>query len=120
MSERRTLVGKSDSFSSDQIKVIEVKGQEIGIARLPDGALRAVLNRCPHKGAPICRGFTAGVWDAKEPGQLTLDESRTVVVCPWHGFEYDLRSGIEVCWKRPSRLRLYPIEEENGEVFVTL
>jgi nitrite reductase (NADH) small subunit len=117
---QRILVGKSVDFSVGAIRVIQVNGQEIGIVRLRDGALRAVLNRCPHKGAPICRGFIAGVWASTTPGELTLDETRSVIVCPWHGFEYDLSTGSEVCWKRVSRLRLYPIEEVNGEVFVAV
>lgn len=116
----RILIGTSDNFSIGEIRAIEVNGQEIGVARLRDGALRAILNRCPHKGAPICRGFIAGVWDSTAPGELLLDESRSVLVCPWHGFEFDLNTGNEVCWKRASRLRLYPIEEVNGEVFVSM
>jgi nitrite reductase/ring-hydroxylating ferredoxin subunit len=117
---QRILIGKSADFSVGGIKEIEVNGNEIGVARLRDGALRAVLNRCPHKGAPICRGFIAGVWDSTKPGELILDESRSVLVCPWHGFEYDLSTGYEVCWKRDLRLRLYPIEETDGQVFVSM
>ena len=117
---QRIPIGKSGNFSAGEMTAIEVDGREIGVTRLRDGALRAVLNRCPHKGAPICRGFIAGVWDSTVPGELILDESRSVLVCPWHGFEYDLSTGNEVCWKRASRLRLYPIEEVNGEVFVLM
>jgi 3-phenylpropionate/trans-cinnamate dioxygenase ferredoxin subunit len=28
-----------------------------------------------------------------EPGTYSLDPDRPVVVCPWHGWEYDLASG---------------------------
>jgi nitrite reductase (NADH) small subunit len=115
---QRFLIGKSGNFSIGEMTALEVNGREIGITRLRDGALRAVLNRCPHKGAPICRGLIAGVWESSFPGELELDESRSVLVCPWHGFAYDLRTGDELDWNRPSRLRLYPIEEVNGEVFV--
>jgi nitrite reductase (NADH) small subunit len=118
--EQRILIGRSTNFSIGEMRAIEVDGREIGVTRLRNGALRAVLNRCPHKGAPICRGFIAGVWDSTSPGELLLDESRSVLVCPWHGFAYDLATGNEVRWKRVSRLRLYPIEEVNGEVFVSM
>jgi nitrite reductase/ring-hydroxylating ferredoxin subunit len=117
---QRIPIGKSGNFKIGEMNAVEVEGRELGITRLRDGALRAVLNRCPHKGAPICRGFIAGVWDSTSPGELLLDESRSVLVCPWHGFAYDLHTGNEVCWKRTSRLRLYPIEEVNGEVFVSM
>jgi nitrite reductase/ring-hydroxylating ferredoxin subunit len=107
---QRILIGKSANFAVGEIKAIEVNGREIGVARLRDGALRPVLNRCPHK--------RPGAWDATTPGELILDDSRSVLVCPWHGFAYDLNTGYEVYWKRASRLRLFPIEEADGEVFV--
>lgn len=42
------------------------------------------------------------------------------LACPWHGFEYDLSTGKEVCWRRPTRLRMFGIEEVGGEVIVSI
>jgi nitrite reductase/ring-hydroxylating ferredoxin subunit len=42
------------------------------------------------------------------------------LVCPWHGFEFDLSTGKEVFWKRPASLRMYPIEDIDGEIFVMM
>ena len=115
---QRFRIGKSVDFIVGTMKVLEVNGREIGVARLRNGDLRAVMNRCPHKGAPICHGLISGVWDATGPGELAFDESRDVLVCPWHGFQYELATGTEVFWKRASRLRMYAIEEGDGDVFV--
>ena len=52
--------------------------------------------------------------------EITLDKSRDVLVCPWHGFAFDLSTGREVSWKRPASLRLYAVEEIQNEVFVTI
>ena len=46
--------------------------------------------------------------------------SRDVLVCPWHSFQFDLNTGKEVFWKRPATLRMYPIEEIQSEVLVTV
>ena len=54
------------------------------------------------------------------PGDITLDKSREILVCPWHGFEFDLSTGKEVFWKRPASLRMYPIEDIDGEIFVMM
>ena len=43
-----------------------------------------------------------------------------VLVCPWHGFQFSLETGQELFWHKPSRLRMYEIEEADGAVFVTL
>jgi 3-phenylpropionate/trans-cinnamate dioxygenase ferredoxin subunit len=116
----RFNIGSSRDFVIGELKLVEVNKREIGVVRLQNGELRAVMNRCPHKGAPICRGIIGGAWGSTGPGEITLDKSRDVLVCPWHGFAFDLSTGKEVYWKRASRLRMYAIEEILGEVLVTV
>ena len=117
---KRFTVGSSGDFSVGRIKFVELDGREVGVIRLNNGELRAIMNRCPHKGAPICRGIVGGLWDSTGPGEITHDLTREVLVCPWHGFEFDLRTGRELFWKRPATLRMYPIEEVDGEIVVTV
>jgi 3-phenylpropionate/trans-cinnamate dioxygenase ferredoxin subunit len=118
--KQRFRVGSSSDFSIGKIRLVELNGREVGVVRLRSGELRALMNRCPHKGAPICKGIISGAWDSTGPGDITLDEGRDVLVCPWHGFEFNLDTGKEPFWKRPASLRMYPIEDINGEVFVTV
>lgn len=116
-----TRVGRSSDFEAGAISLLEVNGREIGIVRLRSGELRAVLNYCPHKGAPVCRGFIGGgVWQSSGPGDLSFDASQEVLVCPWHGFEFSLASGRELGWSKGSRLRFYPVHEAGGDVFVSV
>ena len=109
-----TRVGKSSDFEPGAIALVEINGREIGIIRLQSGELRAVLNYCPHKGAPICKGFIGGVWQSSGPGDLSFDASQDVLVCPWHGFEFSLDSGRELCWNKRSRLRFYPVTKQRA------
>jgi len=118
--QQQHKVGCSQDFAIGQMNVFELQGREIGVIRLPGGDLRAINNSCPHKGAPICRGIVGGTWRSSGPGDLTLDSGSVALACPWHGFEYDLATGEEVCWRRPTRLRMYGVEEVDGEVIVTL
>jgi nitrite reductase/ring-hydroxylating ferredoxin subunit len=117
---QRHNIGKSENFAVGRMKLVRIGAREIGIIRLQSGQLRAVMNRCPHKGAPICQGIIGGVWDSSGPGQLTFEATRHVLVCPWHGFEYDLATGREVCWEGAGSLRMYPVEDADGEVVVAL
>ena len=112
---QRITIGSVDEFPAGQMKLISANGREIGVIRLHSGELRAVMNRCPHKGAPICRGIVGGVWDSTGPGELMLDKNRSTLVCPWHGFEFDLETGKEVCWRRPASLRMYRVEESAAK-----
>ena len=117
---QRLTIGKSQDFPVGEMRLMELKGRQIGVIRLRCGELRAIMNRCPHKGAPICRGILGGVWNWTRSGELTFGRAREVLVCPWHGFEFDLASGQEVYWKRPARLRTYPIEDVDGVVLLEL
>jgi hypothetical protein len=73
---QRLNIGRSQDFTVGEMKLVRLNGREIGVTRLHGGELRAVMNRCPHKGAPICRGVVGGVWDSTGPGEITLDKSR--------------------------------------------
>jgi len=95
--------------------VARVAGREIGVLRLADGTLAAVRNRCPHSGAPLCRGTPVerltGV-----PGTYA-GSGRTVLRCPWHGWEFDVVTGS--CPDEPSmRVAVYAVRVEDGRVLV--
>ncbi len=49
------------------------------VARI-GGALAAVQNECPHRGAPLAEGMV-------EDGRI---------VCPWHGWSFDPVTGAEL------------------------
>ena len=76
MTRQRITIGSVDEFPAGQMKLISANGREIGVIRLHSGELRAIMNRCPHKGAPICRGIVGGVWDST--GNRTMRR----VACP--------------------------------------
>jgi len=82
--------------------------------------MHAVLNRCPHKGAPVCRGIVGGTWPPSAVGELSFERDGHVLTCPWHGFEFDLSTGAELFQERPMRLRKYRTMTEGGSVFLML
>ena len=119
-SGRRIAVGREDGFPVGKFIIVDAAEHEIGVVRLPSGELRAVRNRCPHKAAPICRGIVGGTWPPGKPGTLAYDRSGEVLICPWHGYEYDLNTGRELYQAVPTQLHLFPVTVEAGEVYVTL
>jgi nitrite reductase/ring-hydroxylating ferredoxin subunit len=100
-----------------------VDGREIGVFRV-NGRLHAWRNRCPHQGGPVCTGDVLG------RTELLLAPDRTVVrelrndavlhlACPWHGWEFDVETGV--CAALPDRRLLRAeLDERDGEVYVTL
>lgn len=115
------FVGCVDDIPDRGRKVIGHDNGEVGVFRL-DGRFYAWHNECAHRGGPICQGRLYR--DVEEPvaadgtvGAMRYKESSLNIVCPWHGYEYDLRTGINVA--NPTlRLREAPIEIRNGEIYV--
>jgi nitrite reductase (NADH) small subunit len=107
-------VGSLDQLEHDRVVVARVGGREIGVLMDNDGP-RAIRNRCPHMGAPLCLG-TLREREAGAPGRYAF-EGRRVLHCPWHGWEFDLESGVCPDDGR-MRVAVYPVQVRDGRVLV--
>jgi len=109
-------IGSLDELERAGRLVARVGGREVGVVRDPDGGrLVGVRNRCPHHGAPLCLGRIRERASGT-PGRYAL-EGRSVLRCPWHGWEFDLDTGV--CRDEPSlRAAVYPVRVEDGRVLV--
>lgn len=112
------LVGDAAELVDGKFKIVQQGTFKIGVTRLRDGTIRAVRNWCPHKGAAICKGVIGGTWPPSAPGDLVYDREGEILVCPWHGFEYDLRTGDELYRKAPTRLRFYEVVERDARIYL--
>jgi 3-phenylpropionate/trans-cinnamate dioxygenase ferredoxin subunit len=114
-------VARVDDVPADRGLVVEAAGREIGLFRLGD-EIFALRNRCPHQGGPVgTGGVFASVRGKVENRRLRefLDHDEMVVVCPWHGWEFDVRKGT--CMADPTRrVMSYPTKVVDGEVIVVV
>ena len=94
-------------------KVVEIKGRSIGVFNVA-GEFFALLNRCPHAGGPLCGGTVTGLRQADRPGEYEYSRPGEIVRCPWHGWEFDIKTGQS--WFDPARVRVkpYPVTVESG------
>jgi nitrite reductase (NADH) small subunit len=95
--------------------------REIGVFKYK-GKLHAYDNRCIHMGGPVCTGEILGATrvtldDGQRITGVRLDEGEMRLICPWHGWEYDLATG-EVAHNRKIRLRRFEVTVEDGVVYV--
>jgi nitrite reductase/ring-hydroxylating ferredoxin subunit len=84
-------------------KIVEVAGRSIGIFNL-DGVFFALRNRCPHQGGPLCTGSLGGFISSSGPGEYDYSRAGEMLRCPWHGWEFDIRTGQS--WFDPARVRV--------------
>ena len=110
--------GPLEEFREREVTIVRLDGREVGIVRW-DGDIYALANVCVHQRGPLCRGTLSARLDAPVPGAMELDEAAPVLACPWHGWEFDVRTG-RALWDRRYRVRTYRAHVEDGRVLVEL
>ena len=83
-------------------KLVSVAGKQIALFNVR-GAYFAILNRCPHQGGSLYAGRLTGLVRSGEPGCYSYERDGEIIRCPWHGWEFDLRTGRS--WAEPARIR---------------
>ena len=73
-----------------------------------------LLNRCPHQGAALCEGPLIGLAQSSDPGEIEYTRLGEILRCPWHGWEFDIRTGQSYCDPKKFRTRAYPVNVEPG------
>ncbi len=112
------VVATVEEIQPGQRKIVDVGGRSVGVFNV-GGEFFAVLNRCPHQGGPLCKGETLGFLRPGEVGEFQYSRAGEIVRCPWHGWEYDLRTGQS--WFDPGRVvvRRYEVSVEPGAQLLT-
>lgn len=110
METRHVVCGASELLPGER-KIVEVQGRSIGVFNV-DGAFYALRNRCPHKGAPLCRGPLMGLVTSPEPYRYELSREGQILRCPWHGWEFDVTNGQSVYNPHRMRVKKYDVSVE--------
>jgi nitrite reductase/ring-hydroxylating ferredoxin subunit len=110
----RYVVARTSDIPEGERLIVDVAGRQVGIFHL-DGEFHALLHRCPHLGGPLCLGSIVGIIESSGPGDLRFDPTRKYLTCPWHGWEFDIRTGQSYFDPDRVRARRYPVDIEHGE-----
>jgi nitrite reductase/ring-hydroxylating ferredoxin subunit len=117
------VIGRADEFPDPGRKVVEIDGAVVGVFRRNE-TFTAWENVCPHMGGPVCQGkIIARVQELIANDKTSLgfafSKDQTNVVCPWHGYEYDIETGRH---QGNPRVRLRPVRivVVDGDLVVTL
>lgn len=80
---------------------VELAGEPVCLANV-DGEIFAVSDTCTHAGVPLNDGPLEG----------------RVIVCPWHGAMFDLKTGAALCGPACEPLRTFAARIENDTIVV--
>ncbi|MCE0762375.1 Rieske (2Fe-2S) protein [Pseudonocardia kujensis] len=118
-SNRHVVVAAADEIPPGGRKIVHIDGRSVGVFNLGDRYV-ALRNTCPHEGAPLCEGALSGALTSPRPGEYHYERRGEILRCPWHQWEFDLRTGRS--WVDPERLRVrsYSVTCENDHVVLHL
>ena len=83
-----------------------------------EGRIFAVGNNCPHHGGPLCRGRVSGTHLPSRPHEYRYGREGRVLVCPWHGWEFDIESG-QALFDPSVRVKVYEASVEECQIVLT-
>jgi nitrite reductase (NADH) small subunit/3-phenylpropionate/trans-cinnamate dioxygenase ferredoxin subunit len=94
-----TKVATVGEVAPGKAKQVTVNGLKLGIYNV-SGTFYAIDDTCTHRGAPLSEGECEG----------------TVVVCPWHGAQFDLMNGSNLSPPAPRGVATYKVQVIGDEV----
>jgi nitrite reductase/ring-hydroxylating ferredoxin subunit len=109
----RHVVCGVDELPPGQHRIVTLLGRSIGVYNV-NGNFHALLNRCPHRAAPLCEGVVTGLITSPAQYQRELTRDGEIVRCPWHGWEFDILDGRSVFNPHRVRARSYEVVVEAG------
>jgi nitrite reductase/ring-hydroxylating ferredoxin subunit len=110
----RHVVAIAEDLKPGARKLVDLGGREIAIFNV-NGELHAFANRCPHGGGPMIEGFVTGLALADRPGEYRLARKDEFLRCPYHGWEFELRTGQSYCDPKSTRARQFKVAVAHGE-----
>ena len=113
----RYVVARTGEIPPGGRKKVSVRGRDIAVFNV-DGDYLAILDRCPHQGGSLCDGKQIGRIEAEAPGRVRYTDKGAVIRCPWHGWEFDLRTGKSRCDPKRTWVTSYPTSTAAGSELV--
>jgi nitrite reductase/ring-hydroxylating ferredoxin subunit/uncharacterized membrane protein len=93
------VVARAGELKVNQMKLLRLGDRRVVLARTEEG-YAAFDDRCTHRGGPLADGvFVCGT-----------------VACPWHGSQFDARTGAVKAGPAEQGIDTYPVEQADGEV----
>jgi len=93
-------VAQTSEIPAGQGKCVEVNGKRIAIFNV-DGTFYAMDDVCQHQGGPLGEGELNG----------------KIVTCPWHGWEYDVTSGINT-FDTDTKQEQFEVQVNGNDILV--
>lgn len=111
--KRRYVVAAVGEIPPGGRKLVEVAGRRVVVFNL-GGEFFALGDRCPHQGGSLAAGCLTGEVSSPAPGEYRYARRGEMIRCPWHYWEFDIRTGQSRFDPGRVRTRRYDTRVEPG------
>jgi 3-phenylpropionate/trans-cinnamate dioxygenase ferredoxin subunit len=111
------IVAATAEFPPGTRRLIEIDGRAIVVFNV-NGEYFALLNKCPHNGGSLAAGVVTGLLQSDVPGAYAYAREGEIIRCPWHGWEFDIKTGKSFCSVVRARARAFPVHIEPGQTII--
>jgi nitrite reductase/ring-hydroxylating ferredoxin subunit len=113
----RHVVARAADIPPGSRKLVHVGERNIVVFNIK-GELFALSDKCPHKGGSLSQGKLTGLVESSTPGEYAYSRPGEIIRCPWHNWEFDVRTGRSWCDPKRMRLMNYAVTVEPGAKLV--
>ena len=99
-------VADIDELPEGRVKTVTAGVHSMALTHI-DGEYHAMDNRCPHQGGPLGEGSI----EKGKSGECMLR-------CPWHGWDFDPKTGRPPGGHEDSGQTMYPLEVRDDGIFM--
>ena len=93
-------------------RIVTIEGKSIGVFNLA-GEYYALRNLCPHQFAPLCQGKVTGYCETSPVGEFHWARQGEIIRCPWHAWEFDIKTGRSIFNPHKVRTGTYAVTVEK-------
>jgi 3-phenylpropionate/trans-cinnamate dioxygenase ferredoxin subunit len=108
-----------DELAPGTMRRVDIGNRALAVCRSAEtGEVFALAARCPHQGAMLCDGKLTGTTLESASNTYVYGRRGEILRCPWHSYEYDVRTGWSVHREPRLRTATYPVVIESGNIYV--
>ena len=96
-------VAKTNEIKPGEGKLIEIDDNKIALFNC-EGSYYAIQNTCTHQGGPLCEGDLEG----------------DKVICPWHGAEFDVKTGNVLGPPAEESVKSYRVQVDGDSIKIEI
>ena len=101
-------VAEPGELPEGRVKTVTASVHSMALTHI-DGTYYAMDNRCPHQGGPLGEGSI-------EAGK----EGACMLRCPWHGWDFDPKTGLPPGGHEDTGQQMFPVESREDGIYVAI